>query len=130
MSDKNTDTPRNSFIVLISFSGLFIISLVIVACVVWHIPPIDERLKNETEALKTTATIFGGIAVFINAYYAAKRWEAMDKSAEAAIKSADAALRNAEAAQDKQITERFGNAISNSHFEKNRVLTPILEFTI
>ncbi|MEH1907639.1 pentapeptide repeat-containing protein [Nostoc sp.] len=49
--------------------------------------------------------------MFINAYFAAKRWEAMDKSAEAANKSAEAALINAEAAQDKQITERFAKAI-------------------
>jgi hypothetical protein len=42
--------------------------------------------------------------VFINAYYAAKRWEAMDKGAEAANKTAKAALQNAQAAQDKQIT--------------------------
>ncbi|MEH2240587.1 pentapeptide repeat-containing protein [Nostoc sp.] len=111
MSDNNTDTPKNSFIFLISFIVFFIISCVIIACVVWYISPIDERLKNATEALKITATIFGVIAVFINAYYAAKRAEAMDKSAEAANKSAEAALKNAEAAQDKQITERFAKAI-------------------
>ncbi|MCW5317397.1 pentapeptide repeat-containing protein [Nostoc sp. KVJ3] len=121
MSDNKTDTPRNSFIVLILFIVLFIISSVIVGCFVWHIPLIDERVKNETEALKTTATIFGAIAVFINAYYAAKRAEAMDKSAEAANKSAEAALRNAEAAQDKQITERFAKAIEQLGNEKIEV---------
>ncbi|MEH2439580.1 pentapeptide repeat-containing protein [Nostoc sp.] len=118
MSDNNTDTPRNSFIVLILFIGLFIISCFIVAYFVWDISQSDERLKNETEALKTTATIFGGIAVFINAYYAAKRWEAMDKSAEAANKTAKAALQNAQAAQDKQITERFAKAIEQLGNEK------------
>jgi heme/copper-type cytochrome/quinol oxidase subunit 2 len=106
MSDNNTDIPRNLFIILISFTVfvLFIISSAMVAYFVWDISPSDERLKNETEALKTSATIFGGIAVFINAYYAAKRWEAMDKGAEAANKTAKAALQNAQAAQDKQIT--------------------------
>ncbi|MGJ5628910.1 pentapeptide repeat-containing protein [Nostoc sp. CALU 1950] len=118
MSDNKTDTPRNSFIVLILFIGLFIISSFLVAYFVWDISSSDERLKNETEALKTTATIFGGIAVFINAYYAAKRWEAMDKSAEAANKTAKAALQNAQAAQDKQITERFAKAIEQLGNEK------------
>nr|MDZ8047875.1 pentapeptide repeat-containing protein [Nostoc sp. DedQUE02] len=118
MSDNKTDTPRNSFIVLILFIGLFIISFFIIAYFVWDISPSDERLKNETEALKTTATIFGGIAVFINAYYAAKRWEAMDKSAEAANKTAKAALQNAQAAQDKQITERFAKAVEQLGNEK------------
>ncbi|WP_375500350.1 pentapeptide repeat-containing protein [uncultured Nostoc sp.] len=123
MSDNKTDTPRNSFILLISFFvfALFIISSVMVAHFVWDISPLDERLKNETEALKTTATIFGVIAVFINAYYAAKRWEAMDKSAEAANKTAKAALQNAQAAQDKQITERFAKAIEQLGNEKIEV---------
>ena len=120
MSDNKTDTPRNSFIFLISFTvfALFIISSVMVAYFVWDISPSDERLKNEMEALKTNATIFGGIAVFINAFYAAKRWEAMDKSAEAANKTAKAALQNAQAAQDKQITERFAKAIEQLGNEK------------
>ena len=68
MSDNNTDTPRNSFIFLIPFGvfALFIISSVMVAYFVWDISPLDERLKNEMEALKTNATIFGGFAVLIN----------------------------------------------------------------
>ncbi|MEH2015281.1 pentapeptide repeat-containing protein [Nostoc sp.] len=120
MSDNKTDTPRNSFIFLISFTvfALFIISSVMVAYFLWDISPSDERLKNEMEALKTTATIFGVIAVLINAYYAAKRWEAMDKSADAANKTAKAALQNAQAAQDKQITERFAKAIEQLGNEK------------
>ncbi|WP_298910725.1 pentapeptide repeat-containing protein [uncultured Nostoc sp.] len=123
MSDNKTDTPRNSFIFLISFTvfALFIISSVMVAYFVWDISPSDERLKNEMEALKTNATIFGGIAVFINAFYAAKRWEAMDKSADAANKTAKAALQNAQAAQDKQITERFAKAIEQLGNEKIEV---------
>lgn len=116
MSENNTDTQRNSLIFIISFTvfALFIISSVVVAWFIWRISDLNELLKNETEALKTTATIFGGIAVFINAYYAAKRWEAMDKSA-------FAALKNAEAAQDKQITERFAKAIEQLGSDKIEV---------
>ncbi|MEH2069560.1 MAG: hypothetical protein V7K47_15585 [Nostoc sp.] len=71
----------------------------------------EQRLDYGIKALTTTGTIFAGIAVFINAFYAAKRWEAMDKSAEAA-------LQNAQAAQDKQITERFAKAIEQLGNEK------------
>ncbi|MHC5729633.1 MAG: pentapeptide repeat-containing protein, partial [Nostoc sp.] len=78
----------------------------------------EQRLDYGIKALTTTGTIFVGIAVFINGFYAAKRAEAMDKSAEAANKSAEAALKNAEAAQDKQITERFAKAIEQLGNEK------------
>jgi uncharacterized protein YjbI with pentapeptide repeats len=116
MSENSTDTSKNSFIFIISFIVfvLFLISSILVTCFVWHISPLEERLKNETEALKTNAIIFGVIGAFINAYYAAKRWEAMDKSAEAA-------LQNAKAAQDKQITERFAKAIEQLGSEKVEV---------
>ncbi|QSJ18398.1 pentapeptide repeat-containing protein [Nostoc sp. UHCC 0702] len=130
MSENNTDTRRNSLIFIISLTvfALFIISCIFVGWFVWRISELNELLKNETEALKTTATIFGGIAVFINAYYAAKRWEAMDKSAEAAnesakaaLKNAEAALKNAQVAEDKQITERFAKAIEQLGSEKIEV---------
>jgi len=50
-----------------------------------------------------------------NAFYAAKRAEAMDKSAEAT-------LRNAEAAQDRQITERFAKAIEQSRLNRQKAI--------
>ncbi|WP_375470138.1 hypothetical protein [uncultured Nostoc sp.] len=62
MSDNKTDTPRNSFIFLISFIvfALFIISSVMVAYFVWDISPSDERLKNEMEANLQEANLRGG----------------------------------------------------------------------
>ena len=78
----------------------------------------DKGIKSVIEGLKVLATIFGGIAILGNLYYAAKRAKALDASAiaanataKAALKNAKAALKNAKAAQDKQITERFTKAV-------------------
>ena len=78
----------------------------------------DKGIKSVIEGLKVVATIFGGIAIFGNLFYAAKRAKALDASAiaanataKAALENAKAALKNAEAAQDKQITERFTKAV-------------------
>ncbi|WP_176726996.1 pentapeptide repeat-containing protein, partial [Nostoc sp. KVJ20] len=124
MSDKNTDPLRNWLIVL---PFIFIVCLFIVFLAFVNVEglSIEQRLDYGIKALTTTGTIFVGIAVFINAFYAAKRAEALDKSAEAANKSAEAAnktaeaaLKNAEAAQDKQITERFAKAVEQLGNEK------------
>jgi Pentapeptide repeats (8 copies) len=120
MSDTKTDPLRNWLIVL-PFIFIFCLSIVFLAFVNVEGLSTEQRLDYGIKALTTTGTIFVGIAVFINAYYAAKRAEAMDKSAEAANKSAEAALRNAEAAQDKQITERFAKAIEQLGNEKIEV---------
>jgi uncharacterized protein YjbI with pentapeptide repeats len=78
----------------------------------------DKGIKSVIEGLKVLATIFGGIAILGNLFYAAKRAKALDASAlaanataKAALDNAKAALKNAEAAQDKQITERFTKAV-------------------
>ncbi|MEH1931120.1 pentapeptide repeat-containing protein [Nostoc sp.] len=127
MSDNNTDPLINWLIVLLF---IFILCLFIVFLAFVNVEGLstEQRLDYGIKALTTTGTIFVGIAVFINAFYAAKRAEAMDKSAkaanksaEAANKSAEAALRNAEAAQDKQIIERFAKAIEQLGNEKIEV---------
>ncbi|MEH2250099.1 pentapeptide repeat-containing protein [Nostoc sp.] len=117
MSDNNTDALRNWLIVL---AFIFILCLFIVFLAFLNIEglSIEQRLDYGIKALTTTGTIFAGIALIINAFYGAKRAEAMHKSAEAANKSAEAALKNAEAAQDKQITERFAKAIEQLGNEK------------
>ncbi|MEH2005200.1 pentapeptide repeat-containing protein [Nostoc sp.] len=117
LSDNNTDTLKGYLIIL---AVIFLIFLVFVIGIFLFsdfafLNPkgleTEQRLDYGTKALTTLGTIFGGFAVLINAFYAAKRAEAMDKSAEAANKSAEAALKNAEAAQDKQIREGFAKAI-------------------
>ncbi|MEH2261428.1 hypothetical protein [Nostoc sp.] len=127
MSDNKTDTLRNWLIVLPFIFILFLIAVFLAFVNVEGLST-EQRLNYGTKALTTTGTIFAGIAVFINAFYTAKRAEAMDKSAEAANKSAEAAnksaeaaLRNAASAQDKQITERFAKAIEQLGNEKIEV---------
>ncbi|BAY14796.1 pentapeptide repeat-containing protein [Nostoc sp. HK-01] len=134
MSENNTDTLKNWLIIL---ALIFILT---VMGVVWlflfsdfaffNAKGLDtsNRIDYGAKVLTTIGTIFGGLAVLINAYYAAKRWEAMDKSAMAANESAKAALKNAEAAlknaviaEDKQITERFAKAIEQLGSEKIEV---------
>ncbi|MDF5739529.1 MULTISPECIES: pentapeptide repeat-containing protein [unclassified Nostoc] len=136
LSDNNTDTLKGYLIIL---AVIFLIFLVFVIGIFLFSDfaflnlkglETEQRLDYGTKALTTLGTIFGGFAVLINAFYAAKRAEAMDKSAEAANKSAEAALKNAEAAQDKQITERFAKAIEqlgNEKIETRLGATYILE---
>ena len=124
MSDNKTDTLKGCLIILaviLNIFLVFVIGIFLFSDFAFLNPKgleTEQRLNYGIKALTTLGTIFGGFAVLINAYYAAKRWEAMDKSAEAANKSAEAALINAEAAQDKQITERFAKAIEQLGNEK------------
>lgn len=124
MSDNNTDALKNWLVALTFIFLLFLISIFFCFLNIEGLS-IDQRLDYGTKALTTTGTIFAGIAVFINAFYAAKRAEAMNKSAEAAnesakaaLKNAEAALKNAQAAEDKQVTERFAKAIEQLGNEK------------
>jgi uncharacterized protein YjbI with pentapeptide repeats len=121
---------------LFTFGILFIFVFLVVGILLWaiNVVPIrdsfsilepkeyfelrDKGIKSVIEGLKVLATIFGGIAILGNLFYAAKRAKALDASAiaanataKAALENAKAALKNAEAAQDKQITERFTKAV-------------------
>ncbi|OCQ97131.1 hypothetical protein BCD64_16245 [Nostoc sp. MBR 210] len=120
MYDNNTDVLR-SWLIVLPIIFILVLAAVFLAFVNIEGLTTEQRLDYGTKAITTTGTIFAGIAVFINAFYAAKRAEAMDKSAMAANESAKAALKNAEAAQDKQITERFAKAIEQLGSEKIEV---------
>jgi len=127
MSENNTDALRTWLIVLPIIFILFLAAVFLTFVNVEGLST-EQRLDYGTKALTTTGTIFAGIAVFINAFYAAKRAEAMEKSAlaanesaKAALKNAEAALKNAVIAEDKQITERFAKAIEQLGSEKIEV---------
>jgi uncharacterized protein YjbI with pentapeptide repeats len=102
---------------------IFLLALVAVGLGALNIPfpedQLDKRVGAVTELLKVTTTAFGGIAVLINAYYAAKRAEAMDKSAIAAEKNIEIGLKNAELTEERLITERFSKAIEQLGNEDN-----------
>lgn len=110
MSDHNTDALKNWFFIL---PFIFILCLFIVFLAFANLDGLstEQRLDYGTQALTTVATIFVSIALFINAFYAAKRIEAIDKSA--AI-----ALKNAQTAADQQITAGFTQAIKHLGNEK------------
>ena len=101
---------------LLTTTGIiFLLALLAVGLGALNLPfpedQLDKRVAAITELLKVTAIVFGGIAVLINAYYAAKRAEAMDKTAIAAEKSMEIGLKTAALAEARLSTERFGKAV-------------------
>jgi len=127
----STNSPKVSkfwLIFLALFALFFIVVSLVVTYLVWLISPPEQVINNETQALQTVATFFGGIAIVINAYFSAQRAQAMDKTAEGTLQNAQAALKNAQTAQinaqiaeDKQITERFSKAIEQLGSDKIEV---------
>ncbi|MTJ12641.1 pentapeptide repeat-containing protein [Anabaena sp. UHCC 0187] len=119
-NDNNIDTLGNWLlaigVIFILFAGGIFLGVLNIEC--WTL---KEKYEYGTKALTAIGTVFGGIAVFINAFFAAKRAAAMEATAKAANESAIAANKNAEIAQDKQITERFAKAIEQLASEKIEV---------
>ncbi|MBD2627294.1 pentapeptide repeat-containing protein [Anabaena variabilis FACHB-164] len=126
-NDNNIDTLGNWLlaigVIFILFVGGIFLGILNIEC--WTL---KEKYEYGTKALTAIGTVFGGIAVFINAFFAAKRAYAMEEtakaaneSAKAANKNAEAANKNAEAANEKQITERFAKAIEQLASEKIEV---------
>lgn len=72
----------------------------------------EQKVVNRNQALNTTATFFLGLAVMVNAFYAAKRTEAMQKSAIAAEKSNEIGIKNLQLAQEQLIAERWMTAVT------------------
>ncbi|HLP92380.1 MAG TPA: hypothetical protein VK184_27780, partial [Nostocaceae cyanobacterium] len=123
--NNDLDSPQN----LIKFIGIigtsFLAVVVIIIAYFTNLPNFkveelhtDQIFKYITSSLQITGTIFGGLAVLINAYYASRNAKAAIRNAEntnitaeAAMKNAEAAMKNAKIAEDKQITERFAKAV-------------------
>ncbi|RAM51399.1 MAG: low-complexity protein [Hapalosiphonaceae cyanobacterium JJU2] len=72
----------------------------------------EQKIISRNQALNTTASLFVGLAVIINAYYAAKRTEVLKKSAIAAEKNNEIGIQNLELAQERLIAERLTAAIT------------------
>lgn len=79
---------------------------------------IQQKLQSRNQALITTAIIFLGLGVMINAYYAAKRVDAMYKSALAAEKNVEVSIQNTKLSEDRLISERLMTAITQLGHEK------------
>jgi uncharacterized protein YjbI with pentapeptide repeats len=79
---------------------------------------IQQQMQYRSQALNTTAIMFLGLAVMINAYYAGKRADAMEKNAIAAEKSVELGMQNAQISQDRLIAERFMATITQLGHER------------
>lgn len=79
---------------------------------------IQQTLQFRNQALTTTAIIFLGLGVIINAYYAAKRIDAIHKSALAAEKNLEISIQNAKLSENRIISERLMTAITQLGHEK------------
>ncbi len=74
---------------------------------------LTELQKIEsTQALTTTATFFLGLAVMLNAYYASKRTEAIQRHAIATEKSNEINIIHTQLLKEKLLSDRFMTAIT------------------
>jgi uncharacterized protein YjbI with pentapeptide repeats len=128
-----------------AIAGTIFLFLIAVAVTIYLISMIliterKDLLKNKyeyiVESLKVLGLFISGGAVIVNVYFAGRRAEAMEetaqatnrnadaanKNAEAANENAKAANKNAEAANQKQITERFSKAIEQLGSDKPEVI--------
>ena len=105
---------------LIATIVIFVLSLTLIvfASSYFEELTVDQRIQYRNQVLTTTAIVFLGLAVLVNAYYAAKRADAMQKNAIAAEKSNEISIQNSQRSQDKLIVERFMGAITQLGHEK------------
>jgi uncharacterized protein YjbI with pentapeptide repeats len=111
MSAKKTDVLKSW---LIAITVLFTLSPTVIFLAFSKSEGLSnqQRIESRTQALTTSATLFLGLAVMINAYYAAKRAEALEKKAISSEKNIEIELKNVQIAQERLIAERLMTAIT------------------
>jgi len=117
MSSKKTDTLLNWLIIItVIFAG----SLTVIFFALSNVKElsVQEKIQYRNQTLTTTAIVFLASAVMFNAYYAAKRTQALQKNAIAAEKNLEIDIQNAKLNQDRLIAERFMGAIAQLGHEK------------
>ena len=117
MSAKKTDVLLNRFIAV---TVVFNLSLAFAFLSLTKKEGLSDREKGEstTQALTTTATFFLGLAVMINAYYAAKRTQVLERSALVAEKNLEIENNNTKLLQERLLAERFMGAVSHLGHKK------------
>ncbi|MDZ8053502.1 MAG: pentapeptide repeat-containing protein [Aulosira sp. ZfuVER01] len=122
MSAKKTGVLLNWLIVI---TVIFALSLTVIFFAFSNIRElsISQQIQYGIQALATTAIIFSGLALIVNAYYGAKRAQALHKSAIAAEKNIELSIQNAKLSQDKLIAERFMTAIAQLGHDKTETRT-------
>jgi uncharacterized protein YjbI with pentapeptide repeats len=117
MSANKTDTLWRW---LITTAVMFAFFITLILFTSSHIEKLSfqQQLQYRNQALTTTAIVFLGLGVMINAYYAAKRVDAIYKSAVAAEKNLEINIQNAKVTQDRLVSERLMTAITQLGHEK------------
>lgn len=125
MSAKKTD---NFWRWLIAIIVVFVLSLILIGFVSSFFGELTtaQQIQYRNQVLTSTAIIFLGLAILINAYYAAKRADSMQKNALAEIlqwrlaaeKSNEINVQNSQIAQDKMLVECFMGAITQLGHDK------------
>src|SRR5579883_967751 len=111
MSAKKTDVLKSW---LIAITVLFTLSPTVIFLAFSKSEGLSnqQKIESRTQALTTSATLFLGLAVMINAYYAAKRAEALEKKAISSEKNIEIEMKNVQIAQERLIAERLMTAIT------------------
>ncbi|NEU73218.1 pentapeptide repeat-containing protein [Hassallia byssoidea VB512170] len=117
MSANKTDTLLNR---LIAISVIFTVSLTLILLAFSHHEKVStqQKIENRNQTLTTSAIVFLGLAGMINVYYAAKRTEALEKSAIAAQRNIELGIQNTKLNEDRLIAERFMAAIEQLGHDK------------
>ncbi|MBD2571168.1 pentapeptide repeat-containing protein [Anabaena lutea] len=117
MSAKKTDATLNWFITIIVIVAMSLILIVFASTNIDKLS-LQQRIADRNQALTTTAIVFLGLAVMLNAYYAAKRNQAMQKSAITAEKTLEISIENTKLTQERLIAERFIGGIAQLGHDK------------
>ncbi|HYW20442.1 MAG TPA: pentapeptide repeat-containing protein [Nodularia sp. (in: cyanobacteria)] len=105
---------------LIGITLIFVLSLTLIVFALSYLEEltVDQRIQYRNQVLTSTAIVFLGLTVLINAYYCAKRADATHKNALAVEKSNEISIQNSQHSQDNLIVERFMGAITQLGHEK------------
>ncbi|MDF2387247.1 pentapeptide repeat-containing protein [Nostoc ellipsosporum NOK] len=130
MSANKTDKfPRSLIVITVIFA--VVLTLIVFASSNTKGLSITQQMQYKNQAFIASAIVFFGLAVMANAYYAAKRTEAMQKNALAEIlhwrlaaeKKIEMSLENAKLNQDRLVTERLMAAITQLGHERIEIRT-------
>jgi len=122
MSGNKTGALLNC---LIAITVIFALLLTLIVFALSNIKElsIQQQIQYALQALTTIAIVFLGLAVMMNAYYGAKRAQALHQSAIAAEKNLEIGLQNAKVSQDRLIAQRFMAAIAHLGHERTETRT-------
>lgn len=111
MSANKTDKIKDCFLGIVIVFTIFILVISLIFANIHHFT-IIQKIEYIIKALTASAMILVGIGLIIQAYYAAKRVEAMQRTAIATEKNVDIGLKHAKLTQERLNSERLMGAIA------------------